>query len=96
MVSTTVTGVAWVPVVTTDSARGLPSAGFAKALIMFSGFIMPILAQVDTCSPRGSPVINRLRAPRCAFFFSCRSQSSMLSNFVRLCSCECRRSVKLE
>ena len=55
MVSTTVTGVAWVPVVTTDSARGLPSAGFAKALIMFSGFIMPILAQVDTCSPRGKP-----------------------------------------
>ena len=44
MVSTTVTGVAWVPVVTTDSARGLPSAGFAKALIRFSGFIMPILA----------------------------------------------------
>ena len=42
MVSTTVTRVAWVPVVTTDSARGLPNAGFAKALIMFSGFIIPI------------------------------------------------------
>ena len=49
------TRVAWVPVVTTDSARDIPNAGFAKALIMFSGYIMPILAPVDTCSPRGKP-----------------------------------------
>ena len=68
MVSTIMTGVAWVPVVTTDFARGLPSAGFAKALIMFLGFIMPILAQVDTCSPRGESGDESAESPALCIF----------------------------
>ena len=29
-----------------DSAQGLPNAGFAKAFVMFSGFIILVSAQV--------------------------------------------------
>ena len=79
IVWTTVTRVAWVPVVATDSACGLPSTCFAKALIMFSGFIIPILAYFDTCSPRGKPGNISAESPALYIFFSCRSQSSTLT-----------------